>query len=223
MDTDVSVCDRLALASIGQVAISAAKSHPDLSAGMSAAPKVVDNDEDKHSILLRSGRLFSFLTPAKSEYGIEDIAHGLAHECRFAGHVDHFYSVAQHSLLVSLIVPREDALCGLLHDGAEAFLKDIPKPLKRLLPDYSRIEKEVEADIFARFGLPPTLPKSIKHADQILLATERRDLQPFADFLPPPAPGIEPLNTRIYPMSPIVAKRMFLKRFHELTTCAGRF
>lgn len=170
------------------------------------------------TILTQSGNHFNFLTPDTSEFGVEDIAHALSHECRFAGHSRHFYSVAEHSLMVSHIVPQQHALQGLLHDAAEAFVKDIPKPLKRLLPDYAVIEKRVEAAIFTRFGLPPKLSLEVKHADLVMLATEQRDLMaPHVRLDRRPA-GVEPLAQRICPMTPRVAKLMFLHRYHELTS-----
>jgi hypothetical protein len=213
--------DEQALAGLGEVAIAAAQSHPDLCSGIVAqlapdALTVLASEQYEHAILTKSGHFFSFAAPEKCVFDIEDIAHALANECRFGGHVQHFYSVAQHSLLVSQIVPPTDALAGLLHDAAEAFLKDVPKPLKRLLPDYAVIERRVEAEVFARFGLPATLPISVKRADQVLLATERRDLQAAPAALVVSA-GVEPLSTRIFPMSPALAKRMFLQRYHELT------
>lgn len=213
--------DRKALAALAEVAIAAAESHPDLCAGIVAqlAPAgsaVLEQCQDAHTITTYCGHVFSFLAPEKCVLDIEDIAHALANECRFGGHVAHFYSVAQHSLLVSQIVPPQDALAGLLHDAAEAYVKDIPKPLKRLLPDYAAIERRVEAEVFRRFGLDAKLPDSVKYADQVLQATEQRDLRGATAALRIGA-GVRPLPTRLFPMSSLVAKRMFLQRYRELT------
>ncbi|TKI02119.1 HD family hydrolase, partial [Martelella alba] len=123
-----------------------------------------------------SGRHFDYADPDINSICITDIIHALSNECRYAGHCSQFYSVAQHSVLTSMIVPPAFALEALLHDAAEAYCKDIPAPLKRLLPDYHAVENRVDAVIRRRFGLPEAMSPEVKRADLIMLATERRDL-----------------------------------------------
>lgn len=167
-------------------------------------------------ILTAAGRYFNFAEPESCDLDIEEIAHALSNLCRFTGHVRSFYSVAQHSVLVSRIVPPEDALAGLLHDAPEAFIGDVSKPLKEMLGDYKRIEERVESAVFARFGLAPKLPASVKRADLIALITERRDLMPWHPSAWECAAGLDPLPEAIQPVCPVQARAMFLDRFIEL-------
>jgi hypothetical protein len=127
--------------------------------------------------MLASGRWFDLLDPQNSEFTIEDIAHGLGNICRYAGQCRQFYSVAEHSLHVSFTVESYE-LEALLHDAAEAFLGDITRPLKQLLPDYKRIEKNVEAAIYERFGLDPEAREIVKAADLRVLAAEQSQVMP---------------------------------------------
>lgn len=163
------------------------------------------------ALLTASGNYFDLIEPEKSAFGIEEIAHGLSQTCRFAGQTVSFYSVAQHSVLASYLVPEEDALAALLHDASEAFIGDIP-------PDYRAIEKRVERAVLARFGLPAVLPASVKLADRILLATEQRDLMPPHDDEWALLAGIKPMAGKIIPVEPTKAKMLFLERWEVLTT-----
>lgn len=108
---------------------------------------------------------------------IEDIAHALSKICRFAGHVDRFYSVAEHSINVSLIVPRELRLQALLHDATEAYICDIPTPFKRMIPEYKVLEDNLWEAISRKYGVDFELHKEVKWADRTLLLTERDALK----------------------------------------------
>lgn len=162
-----------------------------------------------------SGLAFWPLDPRAEEVCDEDIAHALSMQCRFGGHCLAFYSVAEHSVRVSQIVPPRDALAGLLHDAAEAYLIDLPRPVKLSMPDYSGIEKSIAAVIGERYGIDlVNLPLSVRAADEILLATEKRDLMSPSPrewaWLPDPLPEM------IVPWGPALAREIFLRRLNEL-------
>ena len=167
-------------------------------------------------ILTHSGRHVELTNPDPEEIDIVDIAVGLSRECRFTGQCRGFYSVAQHSVLASRIVSEEFALEALLHDATEAFIKDLPSPLKGLLPEYSRIEGILERVIRRKFGLSEEMSAPVRTADRILLATEKRDLMAHDSWAWPILEGIEPLSEPIVPWSPEVSMERFLHRFIEL-------
>lgn len=146
---------------------------------------------------------------------IEDIAHGLAYQCRFNGQTSDFYSVAQHSILVAQLLPDHLQLAGLLHDAGEAFLGDLVSPIKALLPDFSRLEQAVSAQIAMHFAVNFDAP-AIKAADLRLLATEKRDLMPNSVEAWSSLHGIEPLSERIIPWGPATAKNEFLRTYQRL-------
>lgn len=173
-------------------------------------------------ITTHSGGQFHFPPTSESTILIEDIAHALSQICRFVGHTRKFYSVAQHSVLVSYNVPEEYALEGLLHDAPEAFIGDVSHPLKCLLPQYKEMEKLCEAAVRKTFGLPEHETPCIKTADMRMLATERRDLiindgTEWSCLL-----GHEPYEFEIRAISPEFAENMFMYRFNELTGVALR-
>ena len=174
-------------------------------------------DPNADWIQTHSGRRFNPLKPNPNAIVIQDIAHALSMQCRFSGHCREFYSVAQHSVLVSYICNEEDALWGLLHDASEAYLVDVPRPLKRSgkFDAYIEFESVMTEAVCRRFALPFKEPPSVKKADTILLATEARDLMSplHSDWQQP----VEPLPFKIEAWDHQKAKDMFMKRFFELS------
>lgn len=129
-----------------------------------------------------SGKKFYPLAPKPEDVDINDIIHALSLKCRFTGHCNEFYSVAQHSILVADHLPNELKLLGLMHDAAEAYLPDVARPYKAAI-GFEEIERPVWEAIATRYGLPKTLPPLVTEADDRALMTEARDL-----MKPPPEP-----------------------------------
>ena len=103
---------------------------------------------------------------------IEDIAHALSHQCRFGGHLPEFYSVAEHSWYCSQLVKPRHKLAALLHDASEAYLLDIPRPIKNHLTNYKEIEHKLMLLIAEKFGFEYPLHNDIKMADETALTNE---------------------------------------------------
>lgn len=167
-----------------------------------------------------SGKRLYFLNPQPDQIDINDIAHALSQQCRYAGHSRRFYSIAEHSGLVSkLLIGTNQELAGLLHDAAEAYLSDIPAPVKQFCTEYQRIEEVLEEAIADKFGFEYPLHPAVKHCDLVMLSTESHNLMPSQGNWemwertkrPPVAAGIKPSC-----VEPKVAKTLFLERFYEL-------
>ncbi|WP_314413762.1 HD family hydrolase [Pantoea septica] len=167
-------------------------------------------------IYTNSGKHFNFLQPDARAICIEDIACALSNICRFTGHLEEFYSVAQHAVHCSNIVPAEFAFEALMHDAAEAYCNDIAAPLKGLLPDYRDIEWAVDQVVRQKFGLQAEMTSVVKHADLVMLATERRDFDLDDGTIWPILEGIEPAPFIVAPLNPRQARGLFLQRFNEL-------
>jgi 5'-deoxynucleotidase YfbR-like HD superfamily hydrolase len=164
-----------------------------------------------------TGVHFYPMDPRAEEIVIEDIAHALSMQCRFGGHSFFFYSVAQHSLRASNIVPPADALAALLHDAAEAYLVDVPSPVKAELCEYRAIENRLLEVIAAKFGFQWPLPPTVHAADAELLVAEMRDLFVKSPNWKTPISLLE----EVYPLNHGPAKMRFLERFEELTKGPG--
>jgi hypothetical protein len=167
-----------------------------------------------------TGRQFWPIDPRPEEVSIVDIAHSLSNQCRYAGHCKSFYSVAQHSVMVSYICAPEDALWGLLHDAAEAYLVDLPRPVKRFSDlgwHYKQIETRLMQVLCVRFNLPIEEPDSVSKADDVALMTEMRDLMGMPPAQWREALANQPLEPAIIPWGPCASKTEFLRRFEELS------
>lgn len=167
------------------------------------------------TILTFDGHYFSFAEPDPAHFTLRSIAQGLANTCRFGGQCYPFYSVAEHSVWVSRLVPEEFALAALFHDAAEAFIGDMPKPLKVLLPDYQEVERRIEEVLFPALGLPVKLPPEVEHADRVMLATEQQQLMRNKDRWEW-TDGIEPANIQLRCFTPNYAYVFFKERAREL-------
>lgn len=187
-------------------------------------------------ILTYSGQYIDPLRPEKDKIFIADIARGLSNVCRFAGQTGLFYSVAEHSVRVMLLVEsqlealtaagdndltptqqRHLLLYALLHDAAEAYLGDVPTPIKARRTDYVHDEARLQKVIFDAFGirLNAGFIEIVGYADRVLLVTEARDLKGIDanrcwGFAEPPLEGL------ILPQMPMPARESFLKHFRRI-------
>lgn len=180
-----------------------------------------------------SGRRLDLLDPSPFDVEIEDIAHGLARVARWNGQTsgDHAFSVAEHSVVVeklfSILNPkasRADKLTALLHDAAEYVVGDMISPFKAALGiDYTDFEDRIEQAVHLRFGLPPhpskRLKKAIKTCDIYCAYFEAVQIAGFTvdeanEFFTKP-PG--DIRIKIKPLSVVDAKKLYLKRFAELS------
>lgn len=164
-------------------------------------------------------------------FDIEEIAHAGGNICRYGGHCRRFYSVDEHSILVSTIMEQlglGDPFEGLMHDGHEAYLIDLPKPWKAALPGYVTLEHQLEGQMREQYGLPPTITKGCKFADMVALAVESRQLLPnkgedfaWADGVIAQANRFRDWHLPCF--APEIARDHFLAAYAELRNGRGQF
>lgn len=177
-----------------------------------------------------TGRQYWPLDPRPEDVDVQDIAHHLSNLCRFTGACKRFYSVAEHSVHVSYLVPVEFALYGLLHDAAEAYCNDIARPVKRSIEGYAEIEALNETAIWEALGcIHPDLHLSVrpllKQADNAILVAEQAALMAPCAHRWRPESIPEDLQRRAHEQlggilagwQPERAKWQFLMRYAELT------
>lgn len=169
-----------------------------------------------------TGKVFDVFNPDPDLICVEDIAHALSNQCRFTGHVQAFYSVAQHSVLVSDLA-MDFPLYGLLHDASEAYLTDVASPIKHH-PEfefYRKVEAKLQDVIYRRFGLYPVTPPSVKEADGMALRMEAQQmmgpLKVDGDWNSGPVK-----KELIMPLHSTIAEKLFLRAFKALEEKDGR-
>jgi len=176
---------------------------------------------DEPWIQTASGLKFPLIEVNPAAILIHDIAHALSMLCRFNAQCLRPYSVAEHSVHVSHEIAPHLALVGLMHDAAEAYLGDMPGPLKKCLPRFHSIEIRLIHAIGAKFGF--SYPEKgtaeaceLKRADIQLLVDEKAVLMaPEPEPWPPAAPPAKnPHRIQCWP--PAVAKAKFLARYEAL-------
>lgn len=168
------------------------------------------------TIDLYGGATFDYLKPANWKFDPVVVARSLSKICRYTGHSKVFYSVAQHSVLVSRLVNPEHAFAALFHDAAEIFMGDCNSPLKQLLPDYKALEHKIEQAIFPIIGIPYPSAAAIKMVDIALREHEQRDFmyidtKPLKNF----PSGYEVPNP-IRALEHEEAFKEFMARYYEL-------
>ena len=151
-----------------------------------------------------TGRWFNVFEPDPESIHIKDIAKSLSKQCRFGGHTRLFYSVAEHSIECSYLVPDEHKLAALLHDASEAYLIDVPRPIKKKLIGYKEIEDGVMTAIAHKFGFDYPFHPSVKQADEERLEVEWSQLMVKET-------EIESV------MSQDTASELFIMAFHQYT------
>jgi 5'-deoxynucleotidase YfbR-like HD superfamily hydrolase len=160
-----------------------------------------------------TGQTFWPLDPRPDEIHVEDIAHALSMQCRFAGHVNRFYSVAEHSVLMWTRATKANALWALLHDASEAYLSDIVRPIKNNLSGYKTIEIGLMGAVAERFGLASEMPDEVKSLDNRILMDERAQLMRLTPEVWNFCGETQPLGVTIQGLSPAEAKRAFIEAF----------
>lgn len=177
-----------------------------------------------------TGRRFYPTSPRAEDVDPVDIAHALSLLCRYGGHTSKFYSVAEHCWLMSYAVEPQYALAALLHDATEAYVCDVPRPLKKSLTGYKEIENRVWREIVQRFGIQDLLdegagdsplweyelPAAVHEADNRILLDEKAALMAPTEHEWPGVEGLTPLGVHISGWAPYVIEREYLDRLEEL-------
>jgi hypothetical protein len=182
----------------------------------------LDTYVDELFIETYTGKNFEFLDPKPESVDVFDIANALSKSCRYVGHVSDFYSVAEHCCHLydfgyngDQAFTKRDRRTLLMHDASEAYLADIARPVKKILPDYQALEAKIEAMLSEKFDLEYPFPKWLKELDTRILLDERKSLQPFAKHVwAVDNTDLKPLGVQIHCWPPAQAAREYLYRYN---------
>lgn len=186
--------------------------------------KLFDTDTEYTStdfIEVFTGRAFYPLEPKQEDLTVIDVAHALSLQCRYAGHTKFFYSTAQHSCLITDIAENEgaspdDLLKLLMHDAPEAYLVDVPRPVKQYMPEFRKWDKKINDVIYTWLGYPGgAIPAMQDSLDSRIIRNERRDLM-FKSKHVWGVDTLEPLGLpTIRAWSSEKAERLFIQKFNK--------
>jgi hypothetical protein len=156
------------------------------------------------------------------QINIIDIAHALSQQCRYGGHTSQFYSVAQHCCVLASYVENVlkgkalDCLQILMHDAAEAYLIDMPRPIKQFMPEFRKWDHAAQAAIRSWLGIGDVpIPSWQGDLDNRIIVDERAQVMSDSgnDWHHDPKHGVMPLGVRIEPWPARMAEKQFLFRY----------
>jgi 5'-nucleotidase len=156
---------------------------------------------EKGIIRTYTGKMIDVFNPDPELIVIDDIAHALSNQCRFGGHTMQFYSVAEHCIHCSKMAPFPYTFEALMHDASEAYLVDVPRPVKIALPEYYKAEYRLMEVIAEKFGFAYPLSPEVQNIDDVTMQLEWENIVVAHNWIPMPQN---------------YAKDIFLKQFHNL-------
>lgn len=164
------------------------------------------------TIITLSGRRVDPFNMKSDDIYIYDIAHSLSMQCRYNGHISRFYSVAEHSVLVSQYLPEEYKLWGLLHDATEAYIGDMVSPVKQRLDSFNRLEQDIHRVVAEYFNLPSDIPEIVHNADKCILEQELEWIKA----------GCIDIDHNMVGLDPAGASKLFMNNYNSLMSSHHR-
>lgn len=171
-----------------------------------------------------SGRRIYYEDPDPDSICIEDIAHSLSMQCRYNGHCIRFASVAEHCVILCEAFGwgNEDAYALLMHDASEAYLSDLPRPIKYTLDSYLALEAKFDAIIAKKFGVVNANSPVVSNWDRRIVLDERaQNMSRSGNDWNLPG-DLTPLGVKLHFWTPGEAEGRFLQNFHRLGRILNR-